>query len=47
MINNFNYNDLIGSTLGTQTTPNYIIDNIMELKNGYYRLFLITCNRWN
>lgn len=44
MINNFNYNDLIGSTLGTQTTPNYIIDNIMELKNGYYKLFLIGKN---
>ncbi len=38
MINN--YNELIGTTYYLSNTPYAIIENIMAMNNGYYRLFL-------
>ena len=41
MIEEFNYKDLIGSTLYLKNIPYYTIDNIIDLENNYYRLLII------
>ena len=44
MIEEFNYKDLIGSTLYLKNIPYYTIDNIIDLENNYYRLYFSDIN---
>ena len=39
MIEEFNYKDLIGSTLYLKNIPYYTIDNIIDLENNHYKLY--------
>lgn len=47
MIEEFNYNILIGSTLYLKNIPYYTIDNIIKLKNNYYKLYFSDINNHN
>lgn len=47
MIECFNYKDLIGSIYYLKNNPYYTIDNIIELKNNYYKLYFSDINDHN